>query len=152
MPDNIAGEIDNGHGFPGGAVQGAGVDDAETADLFDRRYVAVAEEEIIESGPLVLGPADELCVVAVGDGDLFAGEFQVQKIPAALQAKVPGVSGERGSIEIAVAPDEGAGDSGKEIEDALAAYVAAVDEELGAGGAKGGNPRGRGVGVVVRVA
>ena len=95
MPDDIIDQIDQRDGFPGGAVKCARIDDAKPADTVICGNMRVAEEEIVVSGIFGHGVADELGAIAMGDGDLLAGELKLGEIPAALQAKLDGVSSEK---------------------------------------------------------
>ena len=81
-----------------------------------------------------------------------SAKFKFDKIAAVLQADLVCISIQRRAVVIVIAPDKRAASSRKQIKDALATHVAAMDQELSAGRAKRRDPRRRGVRVVMRVA
>jgi len=152
MPDGIRIQIDQRHGFLGGAMKGAGIDDPQPAEPLVVGDVGVAVEKIVVGGIALDELPQQPGVVAMGDGDLLSGAPQLGEIAGTLDAEFARILDQPGTVEIAVSPDADGRDAGQEIEDAFPADVAAVNQELRPGGAERGDARGGGGDAIVRVA
>src|SRR5437016_2600206 len=108
-------------------MERAGIDEMDLADSDVLGEVGVALEKIIVA---LLGEdfALERGIVAVGEGELFSGQFELAEVAEAVDADGFGVALEGDAIKVAVAPDEGGFEAGEVVEDERRADVAAVEE------------------------
>jgi len=95
-----------------GAVECAGIDEVNFADAGVLGDVGVALKKIIVA---LLGEDSpfERRVVAVGEGELFAGQFELAEVAEAVDADGFGVALKAEAVPVAIAPDEGGFEAGE---------------------------------------
>ena len=143
--------IEQRHGFPAGAEEGSGIDDAGAADAVVELHMRVPLQQIVvalrDQKSLT-----EVRVVAVQDGDSLPGQFQIGKYAVAGDADIPGVAFELVAIPVTVAEDKRGLQPGELIDHFFASDVSAVDKKLRPACLQQRDRRGGDLNVVVCVA